>query len=446
MSLVLALPVALMAQAVSAPGWLAGCWQLQAGNRETMEMWTAPAGGLMLGASRTLVNGALREYEQIVLKLEGGKLVYTASPSGQRTTSFSSTAVTDSSFTVENLQHDFPQRIIYRRRGTDSLIARIEGPSPDGRTRGFDYAMRRTSCDGQAGREGYVTTDDSVRLYYRIVGDGAETVIVPVGLYLETLLAPLARPGRRLVFYDPRHRGRSGRGDLSRATLDRQIADLEQLRAALKIDRMAIIGWSGYGMEMAVYTIRHPDRVTRLVQVAPVPPAARIFAQAGGDRRAARTDTAALTALERRFRAGEFATDGGGAAYCRARERLTAPANFVDPTLVARVPDVCRWENEWPSNLGPYFDAFLPSLGDFDWRDQIARVSIPRLVIHGREDGIPLAGARAWVEGFPAARLLVLSPAGHFPMLERPAEFFAAVNAFLAGDWPSGATAGSNER
>jgi len=292
---------------------------------------------------------------------------------------------------------------------------------------------------GRTVREGYVTTDDSVRLYYRIVGDGPETVVIPVGLYLEDLLAPLARPGRRLVFYDPRHRGRSGRGDLAHASLDRQLTDLEQLRTALGIERMAVIGWSGYGMEMAVYSIRHPTRVTRLVQVAPVPPAARIFRAAGGDQRATRMDTAALGALDRRFRAGEFANDGGG--FCRARNRLTGPSNFADTTLAARVPDPCRWENEWPANLGPYFAAFLPSLGDYDWRDEIASVAIPRLVIHGNEDGIPLAGARAWVAGFPTARLLVLSPAGHFPFLKRPDEFFPAVDRFLAGDWPPNAKA-----
>jgi pimeloyl-ACP methyl ester carboxylesterase len=121
-----------------------------------------------------------------------------------------------------------------------------------------------------------------------------------------------------------------------------------------------VIGWSGYGMEMAVYAIRHPDRVTRLLQVAPVPPAAGVFRNAGGDRRAERMDTAALAALDRRARAGEYASDGG--AYCRARRDLTGPSNFADPNLAARVPDPCRWENEWPVNLGPYFEAFLPTL------------------------------------------------------------------------------------
>jgi len=133
----------------SLPAWLAGCWEQRTGNRQSLEMWMPPAGGLMLGASRTIVGGVVREYEQVMIKVEGGKLVYTATPSGggQHTASFTSTHVTDSSFTVENPQHDFPQRIIYRRRGADSLVARIEGPGRGGAgTRGVDFPMRRTVC------------------------------------------------------------------------------------------------------------------------------------------------------------------------------------------------------------------------------------------------------------------------------------------------------------
>ena len=138
-------------RAAEPPAWLAGCWERRVGNRESLEMWMAPAGGMMLGSSRTVAGGVVREYEQLILKAEGGKLVYTASPSGQPTASFTSTTVTDSSFTVENLQHDFPQRIIYRRRGADSLIARIEGAGSSG-TRGIDFPMRRVACAGGSGR------------------------------------------------------------------------------------------------------------------------------------------------------------------------------------------------------------------------------------------------------------------------------------------------------
>lgn len=129
------------------PRWLAGCWEQDRGTQVASEMWMAPSGGLMLGAGRTVRDGSVREYEQLILRLEGDRLVYTARPSGQPEASFNSTEVSDSSFTVANPAHDFPQRITYRRRGNDSLMARIEGKTPGGE-KGIDYPMRRISCGG----------------------------------------------------------------------------------------------------------------------------------------------------------------------------------------------------------------------------------------------------------------------------------------------------------
>jgi len=125
--------------------WLAGCWERKSGAAVTLEMWMPPAGNLMLGASRTTAGGAVREFEQLRLEWREGKLVYTALPSGQAEASFTSSGASDSSFAVENLAHDYPQRIIYRRRGADSLVARIE--AGDG-TKGRDFPMRRVSCTG----------------------------------------------------------------------------------------------------------------------------------------------------------------------------------------------------------------------------------------------------------------------------------------------------------
>jgi uncharacterized protein DUF6265 len=125
--------------------WLGGCWELRRGPRVTFEMWMLPEGGMMLGASRSVVNGVVREVEQLRLSLRGDTLVYTALPSGQQETEFKAVIVSDSGFAVENPAHDFPQRIIYSRRGADSLLARIEGPGQGG-TRGIDYPMKRVSC------------------------------------------------------------------------------------------------------------------------------------------------------------------------------------------------------------------------------------------------------------------------------------------------------------
>ncbi|GAB4520659.1 MAG: alpha/beta hydrolase [Parvularculaceae bacterium] len=294
-----------------------------------------------------------------------------------------------------------------------------------------------TSVD-RARIEGFVTTRDGVDLYYVEQGAGPEVLVAPVALYLAPhLLEPLSE-NRRVIMYDTRHRGRSGAGDLANVSLDRQVTDLEDLRAALDIEEMAVLGWSGLGMEMAVYAMRYPDRVTRLIQMSPVPPAASMMAEFG-DARSGLVDQVALDALDARNEAGEF--EGRQEEYCRLRNALTDPSNFVDRALAREVPDVCIYENEWPENLWPFFGALLPSFGDYDWRDDIASLETPRLIIHGREDGIPVEGGRAWAAGYENARMVELSPAGHFPYIEQRDATLSAIETFLAGDWPANAAA-----
>jgi hypothetical protein len=45
-------------------------------------------------------------------------------------------------FTFENKEHDFPQRIIYRIINPDSVVARIEGVK-NGKPGSFDYYYKR---------------------------------------------------------------------------------------------------------------------------------------------------------------------------------------------------------------------------------------------------------------------------------------------------------------
>jgi hypothetical protein len=133
------------APTIARVGWMAGCWEQAAGGRLIEEQWMRPRAGLMLGMSRTVVGDSLREYEQVALSLRGTQLVYAATPARQAPAEFASTAVSDSAVTFENPAHDFPQRIIYRRRGADSLIARVEGMR-GGQLRGRDFAYRRVPC------------------------------------------------------------------------------------------------------------------------------------------------------------------------------------------------------------------------------------------------------------------------------------------------------------
>lgn len=130
---------------VESARWLAGCWELRAGARTTQEQWMAPAGGAMIGMSRTVVRDTVREWEHLVIGPSANGVAYTARPSRQAETSFAAEQLSDTLLLFTNPTHDFPQRILYRRVGTDSIVARIEGPR-GGQMRGIDFPMRRVSC------------------------------------------------------------------------------------------------------------------------------------------------------------------------------------------------------------------------------------------------------------------------------------------------------------
>lgn len=129
-------------------GWIAGCWEINdtAKNRVVSEQWMKPAGGVMLGMARTVRNGKLVNWEFTRLIEKDGAVFYVAKPSqNAEETFFKLVRSSANEAAFEDPNHDFPQRIIYRRSG-DKLTARIEGTN-DGKPLAIDYPFVRTKCD-----------------------------------------------------------------------------------------------------------------------------------------------------------------------------------------------------------------------------------------------------------------------------------------------------------
>lgn len=130
--------------------WLAGCWTGPAnGQYQYTEQWMAPAGGIMLGMSRTVRPGKSTLFEFIRIVEEAGKLVYIARPSDQPEARFTLTKFSSLELIFENAQHDYPQRIVYRLQPDGSLVARIEGKS-HGKDEASEFPMKRTQCAGES--------------------------------------------------------------------------------------------------------------------------------------------------------------------------------------------------------------------------------------------------------------------------------------------------------
>jgi proline iminopeptidase len=252
---------------------------------------------------------------------------------------------------------------------------------------------------------------------------------VPVAVWLSPHLDALATGNRRIIYCDPRRHSRSDRGDLARVSLDRATSALVALRRELTLEQMTLIGWSGYGMEMAVYALAHPDRVRRLVPLNPAPPRQQPFmpTRAAGMRE--RVDGAAWARLQSLSQAGSDPREP-----CRAYNRAMAPAFSANPEASVSVADRwCALENAWPDRRDKCFAAFMPSIAQLDLRTRVRERKMPRLVVHGERDLIPLAGVRAWIPDDTAAsvQLVVMPGAEHTSFIDPREAVWNAIDAFL---------------
>ena len=103
----------------------------------------SPAGGTMLGMSRTVSQGRTVEHEFLLLRVEAnGEINYVAKPSGQAEAAFKLVRAGATEAVFENLQHDFPQRIIYTLKEEGRLTAAIEG-TKNGKTRRVEFNYER---------------------------------------------------------------------------------------------------------------------------------------------------------------------------------------------------------------------------------------------------------------------------------------------------------------
>jgi len=287
--------------------------------------------------------------------------------------------------------------------------------------------------------EHYISTPGGFRLFAQTLGTGPETVIFPNGFYLIDDFAYLAA-GRRLVFYDPRNRGRSDAiadsAMLARGILN-DVDDLDVVRAHFGADRVDVVGHSYMGLTVALYAMRYAARVRRVVQICPAQPVALKEypadpTYADGTLAEVQAKIVQLQKERKSYRAVEF---------CQRFWALLRELYVVNPAHAEKIKwDRCELPNElnfmqyWTVNLLPSIQGVRLAAEDF------AKMAMPVLIIHGTRDrSAPYGGAREWAQMLPDARLITVENAAHAPWIEDPELVLPAVEMFLNGAWPEAA-------
>lgn len=282
-------------------------------------------------------------------------------------------------------------------------------------------------------RESGYTATTAVPLYWvRYGAPGSAPLLVLHGgpgadhAYLLPQMLELAS-NHELVLYDQRGGGRSKTDDRAPVTWRTHVEDLDRLIGELGIDPLVIVGYSWGALLALLFSIeaaagRTTHRPTRLALIdpAPVTRAHRQTFEAEFARRQSSPEVAKL----RSDLAESGLRESDPDAYRQRTFELGVAGYFADPTAAHDLT---------PFRVtGRVQQSVWESLGDFDLLapGQLDSIHVPALIVHGRQDPIPLESSEAAAHAM-GAELVVIEGSGHVPYVERPDALFPALRRFL---------------
>ena len=214
-----------------------------------------------------------------------------------------------------------------------------------------------------------------------------------------------------------------------------QIADIKRIRRILKEQKLLLIGHSFGGFIAALYAAEFPEHVEKLILVAPAgvltPPRKEnnIF-DAVRDKIPENEQSNYDSLVKEYFHFGDIfskSDDDLVNLHSQVGHYLLMGMGY-DSSLMDTGPTPAGW-----SAFAVYF-----SIGKSpDYRDAVANITAPTLILHGDDDDISLNGSREYEEFIPNVKFISVgcsdtsTISGHFIFDDCPEEFGAAVRKFL---------------
>jgi proline iminopeptidase len=247
------------------------------------------------------------------------------------------------------------------------------------------------------------------------------------------MLPQMLQLGERydLIFYDQRGGGRSKWDGRDPITWRTHVEDLGALVVEFGLEPLSVLGYSWGAMLALLYTIeqrRNPHLVppARLALMSPAP-LTREYRRAFEAEFNRRQQAPEIHELREEL-AKSGLREKDPAAYRQRAFELGVAGYFSNPS---KARDLTPFRV-----VGKVQQSVWESLGNFDLIGDLEGIKTPSIVIHGRDDPIPLASS---VEASRAigTDLVVLDDCGHVPYVEQPKQLFSALDTFLDETNPS---------
>lgn len=283
------------------------------------------------------------------------------------------------------------------------------------------------------GQTGTLMKVNGTELFVRDVGKGSPIIIVHGGPglshdYFLPQLMDLAQ-NHRLIFYDQRASGKSSAElDSTQMRLNEFVRDIDAIRIALKLDKVTVMAHSWGGLLAMKYAVAYPSSLRSLILLNTVAPKSGEF-----DKEIAANAKSRTTKTDSTRRANILSSPQFKAGDPQAMSdlfKLTFGLSFYDKSYLDSLTMVLP-----PDFMQKRSKLFMlrKDLSQYDLYDDIKRIAVPTLIVHGDFDSIPMEVAQKIQASIPKSKLVVIKGAGHFPFVEKRVEFNKQVNAFLGG-------------
>jgi proline iminopeptidase len=240
----------------------------------------------------------------------------------------------------------------------------------------------------------------------------------------------------RVVFIDMLGRGMSDDAkDPSEYSVQNDVHVAEEVRKALKMDKIAVVGHS-YGTVVAqAYAVKYPDQVSKMVLINGFHSGENWQANCDNYNHVAKTQFPEKWAQVDSLRAlGYVSSDSVFSALYGS-----FPAKYAyyhDTKLRQRVPTYKfrNWNNDvYYSIIGRDADFFVSgSMMDIDFRRDLKNLEFPTLIIAGRYDMVSTPEYAVQYKRFmPQAQFEMFENSGHNPYLEESEKFYKILDEFL---------------
>ena len=271
------------------------------------------------------------------------------------------------------------------------------------------------------------------KIFVHVWGEnfGTPLVLIPGGPGVTyQIFAPLrvlATRGRPVAALDLRGTGRSSRPAPSAYGLERLVADVDAVRAAIGAEQIHLAGSSWGGMIAMAYAGAHPDRLASLIFLASIPPRPEQLAEAETQHVLPRQKELARLGL---IPSQPPSCDGED---CTEAFAAMLPLYFADPRHPLAGP---RWkDSSWADVHFTTRGAKLlgEGMGQPDLSAGLAGYTGRALVLEGNGDflGTQVADQIEAALRQASVTKLILPGCGHLLWDECPDAFFAAMRAFL---------------